>query len=79
MWRLGGWERRTASFGLFAYCGGELQVPVWIIFDDDNVVLAADSVNFLAALDGICTAGGILSDSTIDVSRMQHLEEEILT
>ena len=43
-------------------CGGwVLQVPVWVIFDYDDVVFAAESVDLAAALEGEDTGGRVLS------------------
>ena len=68
MWWLGSWEKGAASFGFFACCGRELEIPVWIILNDYDIVLAANSVEILAALDGKCSTGRILSNSAIVVS-----------
>ena len=34
-----------------AVCGWVLDVPVWVVFDDDDVVFAADGIDFSATAD----------------------------
>ena len=45
-------RRQAAGFGFLDGGRGELEVPVGLVLDDDYVVLAADGVDFLLALDG---------------------------
>ena len=40
-----------------------MQVPVWVVFDDYDVVFYAESVDFFAPGNGEGTGGGVLADS----------------
>jgi hypothetical protein len=40
-----------------------LEIPVWIVFNDEDVVLDTKSIDFFAALNGEDSAGWVLADS----------------
>lgn len=45
-----------------------LEIPVWVIFDDDNVKFHTNGVNGFAALNAEGSRCGILADSGLGVS-----------
>ena len=50
--------------------GGELQVPVRLVLDDDHVVAAADGVDLLAAGDGDDEAGWVVAESVFWLAKV---------
>ena len=59
---------KAARLGLRNGSRRELEVPVRVILDDDDVKLAAESVKLLATLGGEDTTGGIVAHANLVVS-----------
>lgn len=49
-------------------CGWELEVPVWLVFYEDDVVFLAEGVDFPASVEGKNSSCWILPDAMDDVS-----------
>lgn len=45
--------------------GWELQVPIWLVLDDNHIVFLAEGVDLLSAFDRECSTSGILASSII--------------
>ena len=56
--------RRFDAWGRGGKAGGVLQIPVWIVFDDYDVVFYTEGVDGFTAGDGEGARGGVLADST---------------
>lgn len=53
--------------------GWELQVPVWLVLDDNHVVFLTEGVDLLSAFDRESSTSGILASSHHPVSTHSHL------
>lgn len=70
------WKWFAAGVSLLTGCGRVLKVPIWLVFDNDDIVFAAKGVDILTALDGQCSTSRILSNAGDSVRKRNVTREE---
>jgi hypothetical protein len=64
------WERSATGLRFEACCGGELEVPIWIVLDNHNIVFTTESIDLFTAFNGKGAACWVLANAAIEVSNI---------